>query len=756
MPVARFQMPDGRIGRFEVPEGTSPEQAQQMIESHLSTQQAPKAETKPQSRGTPPSEGPGMLESFSAGTAYGLGRGLTGLAKLAGKGLEMAGATETGKTLQEMGAAGREWLGRGVAPYEQAYPMITGTGEFIGESVVPVGVVSKGARAIQAVGKAIPQAARVTAPLAESFGTGGFSTGMQPGAANVLAKLAGGAGAGATTSAVLSGGELGDVGVGGAIGAVTPFALPALGRLGYETIGKLGDVVTGQTAKVKAGEIAQKIAGPKLEELRAATAANPELSAGQAGADVQRNAWQALAKSAADKDPEEFVNALLEKQGQDRVNTLAALAQGPTRTASAQARNSAKDALNAAVGPLMEQELKAAGTAGEFYKKAIPKIQEKQASMEDALRQSGQVYAYSNQAQQALRQKLEGPTPGWVSAKTIDDLEQNVLKARQATEDLYAMKGQRQAERDFIQQQVASLKAHGLEPINTENIVRNISQKLRDPKIGVSDENQKALVSIADKIQEWTTKNGGYIDPAALHEIRKTYINEAIEKQLAGRDPSYVKKQAASIIKQVRPLIDDAIEAAGGTQWRQALKMYEQGAREIDRTKFADEAMRVYQQSPEQFISLVKGDNPDLVSKVFGPGNFDIKEMMGNQYGTLKKVADELERDIRIGKRAEKGRQVAAEAVEEEKAGFRLPGFLSPKATITNKTLDILEGKVNKSTMNALVKGMQTGQSANELLNAVPFGERNKILMALRNKAAGLKRVESTIGTVQPTVSREQ
>lgn len=41
MPVARFQMPDGRVGRFEVPEGTSPEQAQAMIEESLS--QAPAA-----------------------------------------------------------------------------------------------------------------------------------------------------------------------------------------------------------------------------------------------------------------------------------------------------------------------------------------------------------------------------------------------------------------------------------------------------------------------------------------------------------------------------------------------------------------------------------------------------------------------------------------------------------------------------------------------------------------------------------------
>jgi len=37
MPIARFQMPDGRIARFEVPEGTTPEQAQVMMEAAMTT-----------------------------------------------------------------------------------------------------------------------------------------------------------------------------------------------------------------------------------------------------------------------------------------------------------------------------------------------------------------------------------------------------------------------------------------------------------------------------------------------------------------------------------------------------------------------------------------------------------------------------------------------------------------------------------------------------------------------------------------------
>lgn len=40
MPIARFQMPDGRVARFEVPDGTTPEQAQVMIQSQMPTADA--------------------------------------------------------------------------------------------------------------------------------------------------------------------------------------------------------------------------------------------------------------------------------------------------------------------------------------------------------------------------------------------------------------------------------------------------------------------------------------------------------------------------------------------------------------------------------------------------------------------------------------------------------------------------------------------------------------------------------------------
>ena len=45
MPIARFEMPDGRIARFEVPAGLSPEQAQNLISQQVF--QKPEQEAKP-------------------------------------------------------------------------------------------------------------------------------------------------------------------------------------------------------------------------------------------------------------------------------------------------------------------------------------------------------------------------------------------------------------------------------------------------------------------------------------------------------------------------------------------------------------------------------------------------------------------------------------------------------------------------------------------------------------------------------------
>jgi hypothetical protein len=71
MPIARFEMPDGRIGRFEVPEGTSPEKAQQLIAGSLGLA-SPQQEDEPRKR-------KGIGAAFSKGVESLLGSGQTTL-----------------------------------------------------------------------------------------------------------------------------------------------------------------------------------------------------------------------------------------------------------------------------------------------------------------------------------------------------------------------------------------------------------------------------------------------------------------------------------------------------------------------------------------------------------------------------------------------------------------------------------------------------------------------------------------------------
>lgn len=77
MPIARFQMPDGRVARFQVPDGTTPEQAQQMMAAQMA-QGEPKQEYNP-------TDGMSTMDKVmaaagssvaSAGRALGLGKQL--------------------------------------------------------------------------------------------------------------------------------------------------------------------------------------------------------------------------------------------------------------------------------------------------------------------------------------------------------------------------------------------------------------------------------------------------------------------------------------------------------------------------------------------------------------------------------------------------------------------------------------------------------------------------------------------------------
>jgi hypothetical protein len=108
--------------------------------------------------------------------------------------------------------------------------------------------------------------------------------------------------------------------------------------------------------------------------------------------------------------------------------------------------------------------------------------------------------------------------------------------------------------------------------------------------------------------------------------------------------------------------------------------------------------------------------------------------MSAKAVATLKGVAGEVKRDIRVGEQAAAGRDALRELVEANQTRFRLPNFaFSRTATATNTALDALEKKLGKAVMNKLTEASKSGQDMAKLIDTLPAVERNTVLRALNN-----------------------
>jgi hypothetical protein len=279
----------------------------------------------------------------------------------------------------------------------------------------------------------------------------------------------------------------------------------------------------------------------------------------------------------------------------------------------------------------------------------------------------------------------------------------------------------------FAQARADSLAAYNLKPLDTDGVIRDINAKLNNPKIGVSDVNRKVLSTVANKIKEWTERNGGVIDVDALYTIRKDTVNEVIDS--LGKDPKTSAKYAAKLLGEVRPLIDDAIIKAGGTGWKDYLDTFSSGMDVINQRKMAQTARDLYKKSPDEFVALVRGERPDLVEEIFGNGRIDLKAEMGGKFKALDNVASELERGKKIKAGVEKGAADVKDIFTRNEFKLRVP-FFGVKATVSNAILGELSGKINAKTAKILEKGFESGKAFEDMLNEVPFGDRGRVYKA--------------------------
>ena len=719
------RLPDGTILK-NVPDGTTKAQLTEKLAANGydigMLGGAPVAEAAPAEQVSPRRQ---MVEAELrsaaapfAGFSKGAGNIMFGGQRLVGKGLEALGATETGQALQTDAARRQAEQEAFIAPYREVAPAMTGAGEFTGEvvSTLPVGgVIAKGVSKIPGAGA-----------LAQSIRTGGFSTGapavttLGGRAADIATRAAGGAVVGGTTAALINPEE---AGTGAAIGAAAPFVLPVVGKYVAIGGGKIIDAFTGKLAPVKAGKVAREMAGDAISQIRAANNLAPiDINAAQAAAGIDNDVYQAFLDFYAGKDKSSYFRVLKDTQKTAQLNQLAQLAGGPNLTENITSIKQGKNALNQLMTPIREAEL---GAANIGARTGLPLQAEADRLAAAATGKVQDVRRFTAAQGRAV-------TPD--SSVLASDYQLSKLAGKADEVAAQAAEGSirfGEAAR-FKQAAVDSLAAYGLKPLKSDAILSKLPGILRNPEFAGNDVIEGAVKSFGDDVTKWT-KSGGVIDAFALDSLRKNSINAAIDKLRPNLDQTSKKNLAAKVLGQLKQPIINAIEEAGGTGYGQYLGDFAANAQLIDRRKLAGAALDMFNRSPDEFTRLVKGNNPDAVEAVFGPGSFNVFKEMGADIRPMQQIADELTRDLGIKAQTKSGRLALGLEDQFGNPSELIPGFVGYKTAIAKKVAQILTGKVNEKAQRLLSEGARTGKSMNEILNTFPAEERIKALKILEN-----------------------
>lgn len=604
---------------------------------------------------------------------------------------------------------------------------------------------------VRGAGTAFPVLQRFTTPLATSLETGGFRTGMPATTsrtARAVTRAVGGAGAAGGGALLVEPEAAPEAAV---VGAVIPQVVPPVARVLAKGGGAVVDALAGRTADARANELIRTAANNEVNALRQAMAANPDMPASRAAADLNLPVLQALLARAEQRDPQQVVNAFRQRESQDIVNQLTRIAGGPTAETARAARESAKESLTGLTGPMREKAFAAARETGE----AVPKLQtiatEARADVKEAVDRvrrfipaidRAEEWAKSWVASGGARAASAGLAPRPPVRATFPGELMGVAERRagEAAEESLRAGGRARAAENVLE----SMRARGIEPIEANKITGRLNGLLRNPEIATNREAATAIPRVVDMVNDWTNQFG-IVTPEALYAIRKNAVAGVIRELNPNMDAKSQERFAARVLTQIKPLFDEAIEKAGGKGFRDYLRSVESGMSSIKGMELADQVRKLYAtgtpEAKQQIIDLVRGESPEIIEELFGSGRYQISKEMAKDMPFLTKLADTLDLDRKAVQQAAAGRAALTEAEKKGSARVRFP-FFTRASTAVNEVVAGLEQRMKAETLDVLIRAAQSGREFNRVLNQIPARERNVFLKQFKdaeswNKFAG-------------------
>lgn len=537
-------------------------------------------------------------------------------------------------------------------------------------------------------------------------------------------------------------------------------AIPAAGYGIKKTGAALGDIFSPEQ---RAARLTKAVVGPDIAAVRAAILMHPDKPVSEALMleSVNNPALQTLAQVTG--TDARWTEALRRATTQQEIDDLARLAGGETQTAAITSQRAGKAELNEQNRQKRDIPLYQAGLYNTRGREAEQKLAEASAEASAAAndarrfgRVSGDPYADVRTQPRVETPAILGTPPpeplgvqqrvdqwmkDWVKQgfgpATTREARNRVNMASKAEEVATQRAGQSLEAGEArweSQQTLASMKAAGLQPLRPDTILAHLRSASSDPAIAGNKQIQQVYKHVEAMLNDWVNQHGD-ISPEALYSIRKWGVSSIVDDLLGSQSQQAKKKFAAGVIAKLNPVIDDAIEAAGGKGWKDYLKAHAAGMHKLEQQEFAAKALEMYKTNPKGFVELVKGNNPEAIEDVFGPGSYDIAKEMGTNMSVLQKVAGQVSRRDEASRLATLGADEFKKYAAETSSRFHLPNLLSRPAALANQVATLLQGRVDRKTLDLLAEGFKKGRSLEELLNVVPFKDRVTVMKTLQNSA---------------------
>lgn len=623
----------------------------------------------------------------------------------------------------------------------------------VGKTVAPGAAVSRTASMAAPALQRAPVVGNALARVAQATATGGIGSGrtaaqaarMTGGqrAADMAARVTGGGIAGAATAGLSDQNML----EGGAFGA----ALPVVGSLIGRLVGRAVDLRS--MPKQRAAQIIRDALGQNEEAARAAFA--------QLAPDDQRLARQVLVEAGveprvlmglgADVErtiPDE-VQGVLGRQAEARTARLAQAAGGSTATERRAGTELARQGVTAATGPAREAALARANVAGEVVP-AAEVLADAARRRADEMTTSGFVPRMRGLEERAGEQAaVMADNPAYFPDMERIQQTRGIAGAagQRADANIATQLRLRDQARD-MEDIVADLAAEGMTPLKVTPIVSQLRRMAAAPGTRADKLQRSTLTRLANELEGLADANG-VIDARDLYQIRKTGINDIVDRLLGSRaqPSSGTKDRTASLLTSIRPMIDDAIEGAGGQGWKDYLSRTRQGFEAVNRRELAGKGAQLAEENAPEFIKLMRGERPKIVEDIMGPGTkqYDIAGMAlsdPRRYLALKQSANELETLNKMDVLSREGASAAAELMNRERP------FLARAVTRAGLAA-VPTARIGADASEMALAEFMRPRVRQELANAFLSGRNMADVM---NMYPDAMRMSETVSQLPPTV----